>query len=619
MGRIFRAALTALMLLSYCVSSSALELREAEVSVTGEAGSRRVTLPHTWASGFDARAVYRLPFDLAEVPEAQWALRIDRLSSGHRIFLNDRLIHEQGEEGDGRVRLRTLPFYLPLAPSLLQAGRNELRLELQFGPRAGLSAVQIGADDDLLPAWTRDRWWDTALPQDLNIAGGAVAGLMLLVWWRRRQERATGLFGLLWLVGSLRNHDYFVAVSPVPAALSEWLYFCAQAVTVTLLGLFAIALSGQPWPRLRRLYRGGLIALPLLGLAAELMHELPQLRLAAYPMLVLLTAGVARILWPLLQQRRGAGLAWLLSGAAGLTAAGAHDYAYLHGWLPISDFYWVPFTVPFVLAGYGAMLLDRLVLGLSQAEQTSHELELRVAQRTAELAEANAAKSRFLAIASHDLRQPVAAIGLLIGLAREQVLQAQPLAASMLAKAGQAIAGLEELLRGLLDVSRLDVTAAAAPALQPVPLQPIFEAIALHEQATAQARGLKLRFRATGAVVFSDALLLEQMLRNLVANALRYTERGGVLVAVRRRGAGLAVQVWDSGRGIAPEHRQLIFEEFVQPGREEPARAVEGVGLGLAIVRRSAATLGHALGLQSRVGRGSCFWIELPKAEKAET
>jgi len=302
-------------------------------------------------------------------------------------------------------------------------------------------------------------------------------------------------------------------------------------------------------------------------------------------------------------------LAVLLAGAATLAAAGAHDYAYLHGWVPISDFYWVPLMLPFVLASYGAMLLDRLVLGLARSEELSQRLEQRVAERTAELAAANAEKSRFLAIASHDLRQPVAAIGLMVELAGEQVQQAHPLAAAMLAKAGLAVSGLDELLRSLLDLSRLDVSPAPA-ALRPVPLQALFDAIAVHAQAKAHSRGLRLRFRPTTAVALSDPLLLEQALRNLVHNALRYTDRGGVLVAARRRGARLAIEVWDSGRGIAPEHQQQIFEEFVQGS----APTSDGVGLGLAIVRRNAAALGHALGLASRPGRGSCFWIELAPA-----
>ncbi|OYU73640.1 MAG: hypothetical protein CFE45_36765, partial [Burkholderiales bacterium PBB5] len=210
----------------------------------------------------------------------------------------------------------------------------------------------------------------------------------------------------------------------------------------------------------------------------------------------------------------------------------------------------------------------------------------------------NQAQSRFLAAASHDLRQPVVAIGLLVGLLREQV-QA-PEQRRLLDRTHEATRALEDLLRGLLDLSRLD-NVAVQPAPQPVALQALFDAIDAHEHTTALASGLRLRFRPTGLVVLSDPLLLEQILRNLVSNALRYTARGGVLV------------VWDTGRGIAPADQQRVFEAFVQLDNPERDRR-KGQGLGLAIVRRGIDLLGHGLALRSQLGRGSCFTISLPAA-----
>jgi CheY-like chemotaxis protein/anti-sigma regulatory factor (Ser/Thr protein kinase) len=208
------------------------------------------------------------------------------------------------------------------------------------------------------------------------------------------------------------------------------------------------------------------------------------------------------------------------------------------------------------------------------------------------------------------LRQPVVAIGLLLGLARERV--PAPDVRRLLDRAQDAARALEDLLRGLLDLSRLD-TDAAAPQLQPVSLQAVFDAIAAHERPTAQAKGLRLRFVPTRLSVLSDPLLLEQVLRNLVGNALRYTDRGGVLVAARPGALGVRLQVWDTGRGIAPADQQRVFETFVQldnPGRDRS----QGQGLGLAIVRRGVDLLGHPLVLRSVQGRGSCFTITLPTA-----
>ena len=595
----------------------ALELRQAERLKDGESTARTVALPDTWAapaSGAPQGARYGLVFRLDQAPgDALWALRIDRLVGVHRIFLNGHLIHERGANGSARPRL--LPIYLPLSPTLLRQGDNDLRLELGFSTRGGLSTVEVGPDAELLPRYESDRWRDTRVPQHLNMAGAALAAGMLLLWWRRPKERATGLFGALWLIASLRNFDYFVVASPIPPAMSDWLYYTAQCCTVALLGLFAIELAGRPRPRLRRLCMLALAGLPALGAAAAAAGLFAPVRQAVYPVLIVMGLGALLLMARLLRGQRGWALALLCVGVAATVVSGAHDYAAIRSWVPVTDFYWMAYTVPFALTGYAGMLLNRLVRGLERAEELSLMLERRVTERTAELADANAAKSRFLAAASHDLRQPVAAIGLLAGLVRERAATTGGPTLLLVEKLSQAVHALEDLLRGLMDLSRLE-TGNAVPAPRPVALQPLFDAIALHEQPHAQARGLRLRFRPTDAVAATDALLLEQMLRNLVGNALRYTTRGGVVVGVRRRGGALRLEVWDSGRGIAPEHQRQVFEEFVQLDNPQRDRR-QGLGLGLAIVRRSAALLGHALGLRSRPGRGSCFWIELPSASAA--
>ncbi len=177
-----------------------------------------------------------------------------------------------------------------------------------------------------------------------------------------------------------------------------------------------------------------------------------------------------------------------------------------------------------------------------------------------------------------------------------------------------AARALEDLLCGPPDLARLDAV-EATPRPQPVPLQALFNAIATHEQAAAQAKGLRLRFRTTDQVVVSDPVLLEQVLRKLVRNALRHTTRGGVLVAARAGAQGVRLQVWDSGRGIAPEDQHQVFQAFVQlDNPERDRRQGRGLGLGLAIVRRRVDLLGHPLALRSVPGRGSCFTVTLPSA-----
>jgi signal transduction histidine kinase len=242
--------------------------------------------------------------------------------------------------------------------------------------------------------------------------------------------------------------------------------------------------------------------------------------------------------------------------------------------------------------------------------------ELRVARDQAEAA--NRAKSVFFAAASHDLRQPAHALGLFVDamarlLSRPQ-LPGRELLLETVGRMRSTLGSLGQMLASLLDTSRLE--AGAMPVERgPVVLQERFDALAADFDAVAHERGLQLRFRATPLVVDSDALLLTRMLANLIANALKYTTRGGVLVACRRRGGEVQLLVVDTGIGIAAPDQARIFDEYLQLGRAAERR-VQGLGLGLAIVRRMAQLLGHRVGLRSVPGRGSVFSLVVPLASE---
>ena len=247
-------------------------------------------------------------------------------------------------------------------------------------------------------------------------------------------------------------------------------------------------------------------------------------------------------------------------------------------------------------------------------QQSYRELESKVEQRTAELAlrrdeaeRANTAKTRFLASASHDLRQPMHAIGLLVELLRVRV-QA-PEQRDLADKTHQAVLSMEALFGSLLDISKLDA-GAVQPQVQPFALQALLDRVQATHAPLAQAKGLRLRVRPTPLHTDTDPALLERILGNLVSNAIRYTHTGGVLVGCRRRGDRVALQVVDTGVGIAADQRETVFEEFVRLGEGAPGD--QGLGLGLAIVRRTAQLLGLPVALQSRPGRGSVFEVLLP-------
>ncbi len=250
------------------------------------------------------------------------------------------------------------------------------------------------------------------------------------------------------------------------------------------------------------------------------------------------------------------------------------------------------------------------VLSTDVTERHRIENELAEARDRAEAA--NHAKTRFLAAASHDLRQPLHALGLFLDLLANKELT--PPQRDLLDRARQSFQGTEELLSLLLDISRLEA-GAVEPNVGPVDLPDLFERLEAQFALEAGNRGLRLRFHPLPENVVSDGVLLERVLRNLVTNALRYTEAGGVLIGGRRVGRFVRIEVWDTGSGIAPEQLGHIFEEFYQVGNPE-RDARRGLGLGLAIVNRVAQLLGHPVTVRSRVGRGSVFSISVPLAEE---
>ena len=222
---------------------------------------------------------------------------------------------------------------------------------------------------------------------------------------------------------------------------------------------------------------------------------------------------------------------------------------------------------------------------------------------------ANLAKSRFLAAASHDLRQPIHALNLYLGAFAQIQLPRQ--AGSLLAKVRQCAHIMDDMFRTLLDVSKLDA-GAVKPQPTPFALAPLLARTRLEFEPQAREKGLRLRVARSSAFVHSDPALVERVLRNLVSNAIRYTQRGGVVVGCRRRDGAVRLCVYDSGVGIDSSEQSLVFEEFYQVDNRERDRS-KGLGLGLAIVERLARLLDAPLTLISRPGYGSLFALDLKR------
>ncbi|MBK1680508.1 ATP-binding protein [Rhodocyclus tenuis] len=273
--------------------------------------------------------------------------------------------------------------------------------------------------------------------------------------------------------------------------------------------------------------------------------------------------------------------------------------------------------------------LQRLEEGMNAMAEALSEgrslLQARIREATRELQakkdeaeRASVAKSRFLAAASHDLRQPLHALSLFSAdLQRAAEMQDQQRLRQLSERVAESVEAMSGLLDALLDISRLDI---GGVAVQPenIALNELLTRLEARFARSASDAGLRLRFRPSGAQLFCDPVLLERLLTNLIANAIRYTRRGGILVAARKRGRDLRIEVRDSGIGIAREHQQAVFEEFFQVGNNARVRG-EGLGLGLAIVSRLARLLDTRIELRSQSGQGSVFAVTLPLSAAGNT
>lgn len=602
--------------ISHAQGQERLNLRQAQFSHELAPLEQEISLPDTWRQrGLPARGQgrYRLHFTLDQAPPhgQAWALRAERLSRLHRVLLNGAVVHEQADSEAMRLHASPAQTWLELPSALLRPGPNELVLELYYQRRAGLSDLWIGPAAELEPGYQWMRWREAQLPQWINMLAAGFSLLLLLVWMERRHERSLGLFAWLCLLTSLRNSVYGLSLPLAWVQALDLFFYLAQVASIQLLGRFALAWSERALPWYRHSLRWTAWPLLLGGVLASWLGALETWRSWAYPVVLLL--GLPALGLVGLRAFRVGGWRRLALAGAMLLMMGAAVFDYLvgQGRLSVMHAYSMPWIQPLAMIAFATLLAERLVVALRQSERQQAELERQVAERTAQLQAAHLAKSRLLDAASHDLRQPVTALGLLVGMARFQTQE--PRLRQLLDQAGEGVRGLERLLKGLLDHSRLDQQDRPVQTT-PLRLQPLLDAVLVHAGPLARERGLRLRVRPCALWVRSEPLLLEQVLRNLVSNAITHTSQGSVMVVARRRGAQLCLQVRDSGPGIPPEAQQRIFEPFVQLGN--PARSRQhGSGLGLAIVDQALRRLGHSLQLRSAPGRGSCFSVLLPLCE----
>ncbi len=246
-------------------------------------------------------------------------------------------------------------------------------------------------------------------------------------------------------------------------------------------------------------------------------------------------------------------------------------------------------------------LIEQLSRQKAVAEQAQHEAEA-----------ANRSKTQFFAAASHDLRQPLHAMGLFAGALHERIKDPEVL--NVVNSINASVAALEGLFNELLDISKID-SGIITPHLSDFPIGSVLDTLLAEFRAEAREKGLELTVVGSRRFVHSDPVLLERILRNLISNAIRYTREGGVLLGCRWRRDRVRIEVRDTGPGIPEDQQGRIFDEFYQ--LENPGRtSKKGLGLGLSIVRRMSNLLGYRIELRSRMGRGTVFGFDVPVAEK---
>jgi signal transduction histidine kinase len=553
-----------------------------------------------------------------------------RLALNGEVLL-DTITEHLGPEPRASKRQRLLS----LPPCLMRAQGNRVDITLRSQRYVGLSKVTLGGYDTLHDLRNQKTLWMSTAPA-VAATIMAFSGLsMLLIWARRRSETIYLYFGLAALAWSVHTAWSVSATPWLPQPHQAVWWTSLYAFVVAMLVIFSLRIAGYRWSRVEHALRWGpalATVLLYLGVALDALRSVDTaLRLV---MVLTAGAGLAAVAAVALRERRISSVLLLAAGIAAV-GLGARDWLVFTFGADLMPVQWAPFAgLPFVVL-VTWFLIDRFVLSNETLERFNRELEQRVQAKSAELMtaldhmraakdwaeKANRSKTGFLAAASHDLRQPIHALGLYMSALRQHPLE--PQTRDIVERMSRSSDALAELLDALLDVSRIDA-GAIVPEVRPFDLGALLRRLGDEFAADAEARGLRLSLRigtyGQATTALSDPRLVERIVRNLVANAVKYTRRGGVLVSCRARrgGAGQApywrVEVWDTGPGIAPEEQERVFEEFYQAG--QPARDRRGgLGLGLSIVRRLAQLLRLPLALHSRPGRGTRVVLELPALE----
>jgi signal transduction histidine kinase len=635
MGALRWVVSACVVLLAFAVTTAAqagvvVEIWQAQRTIDGHSETVRlpdsVELPDRAAGPL--HATYRMSFNLPHEPQ-RLAICAPGLIANARILFNGHIVSDRlGRPFDPLPRSLDRIRLIEVAQEFVQRGENVIEIEATGAEYVSISSLNVGEPSALGRRYERRILGSVVGPAFVAVVVASLA-LCVLLLWARSGDSLYGYFGLGTLAWAL--HDaWSVSPAPILGTDARFIWWTSlYSFFVAMLVIFCVRFAGWKWPRFDRAI--GLLALSGPVVMATAVADNKQAIVQGWWLLLwigIVSIGfvaVGRYAW---RRRNASGVLLFLTGAISLVFS-VRDWLVSHAGNDNNPIYLVPYAGLLFVVLVAWMLIDRFVATSREIETINRELEQRVSASSAqlvraleqmrsskELAEsANRSKSTFLAAASHDLRQPIHALGLYMAALIDDRLSGEQ--RDVVQRMRTSLSALQSMFNALLDVSRMDAgTIAKRPrAFAPGPL--------LHrlaEECAPIAADKKLRLSVriapvpAGVHAVSDPILIERIVLNLLGNALKYTDSGGVLVSARLRSGASGhwrIEVWDTGRGIAAADLERIFDEFYQVGNPERDRT-QGLGLGLSIVRRLTELLGHRLEVISTVGRGTRFAIELP-------
>jgi len=613
--------------------AAGVELRTALLSVADAGSAQSVTLPDEQVA--DAarpgplRAIYHVQAEL-EGPPRGLGLYLPGLVAHARIRINGHAVFDTlGDPARPLPRSADRIQLLRLPVEFLRSGSNDIEIEAIGQRYLSLSPIWIDELGALQRRYDERLLGAVIGPAIVATVMGCMALSVLLLWLRRPSQTLQGYFGagaLLWALHSAWT------VLPYPLLtgvhLPVW-WTTLYVAFVVLLVIFCIRLAGWRWRRFEQTLWALALSAPVgLYAAAEagrLADAAEAWRLACIASVCVGVAAVSMYAW----RRRDAASALLVASGAVSLAFGVRDWEVAHLGSDNNPVFLTPYAAVLFIALVAWMLIDGFVKATEALERANGELEERVARKSEALRgaleemrtardialDADRAKSRFLAAASHDLRQPVHAIGMyLASIARAGL---PPAAAETLSRIGASLGALGAMFDALLDISRMDA-GVVVPRDEPFDLDALMRRLGDEFAPLAEGKGLRLILhgdhRAGETRALADPFLVERVVRNLLSNAVKYTHEGGVLLAWRLRSGSAPqwrVEVRDTGVGIEPALQPRVFDEFFQIGSVR-AGGADGLGLGLSIVRRLARLMRLPLELRSLPGHGTRFRLALP-------